>query len=470
MNIGLEVHFQLNTMTKLFCACRNRTGQKPNSDVCPVCCGLPGVLPVLNDNALEKALKAAIALGMEIHRQIQFDRKNYFYPDLPKGYQISQLNYPVAINGMFEIWSLEGVRKIPISRLHLEEDAGKTIFNTATDNRFLDFNRCGTPLIEIVTLPELHSSEEAATFVRWLRSMMLYLGVCNGNMETGDIRVDVNISIKKDAAGDLGPKVELKNLNSIRYMKNAIDFEISRQTRRMAAGQSVCQETRFWDEKIKETGSLRNKENAEDYRYLPEPDLTAVPVSLNRINDLKEALPERFSRKMSRFINDCGLPVRDAEIIAEYPETAAYFESVLISGLNPALVSRWLINDVLSRVKDPSRIDRFYLKPDSLSQLIALVVDGKITRRSAKRVMDIMAQTKRPVLEIVKAHHLYRMDDADEIDKIIQLVVDDNQKILDEFKGGPEQKKVFLTGLVMKATHGRADPKILVNRIETRYL
>lgn len=469
VTIGLEVHFQLNTNTKLFCACRNRHGQVANTDICPVCCGLPGALPVLNHDALEKALKAAIALDLDLLPQVQFDRKNYYYPDLPKGYQITQVHCPVAENGIFKIPAEGGMKGIRISRLHLEEDAGKTVYKKGIDNRFIDFNRSGTPLVEIVTLPDLHSSLEAGTCVRWLRSSMLYLGVCNGDMAAGDIRVDVNVSVKNSRAPGLGQKVELKNLNSVRYMQNAIDFEIKRQASVLLAGQTVRRETRFWNERRNETGSARQKEYREDYRYFPDPDLTAITISESWKNRLRYSLPALFSQKIRKFICGYGLTVREAEILAEHPEMAAYFENVLKSGITPDIVAKWLVNDVLAKIKDACRINRFHMTADSFSQLITLVVDGKISRRSAKMVMDLMAQTKQSVSEIVKEQHLYRIDHADEIEKIVQIVVDENKNMLENFKGGADKKRRYLTGLVMRKTNGRANPETVAEILEKRF-
>jgi len=469
VNIGLEVHFQLNTNTKLFCACRNRHGQVANTDICPVCCGLPGALPVLNHDALEKALQAAMALGLDLLPQIQFDRKNYYYPDLPKGYQITQVHCPVAENGIFKIPAEGEMKGIRISRLHLEEDAGKTVYQRGIDDRFIDFNRSGTPLIEIVTRPDLHSSLEAGTFVRWLRASMLYLGVCNGNMEAGDIRVDVNVSVKNSRVTGLGRKVELKNLNSVRYVQNAIDFEIKRQTSVLLTGQTVCQETRFWNERRKATESARQKEYMDDYRYFPDPDLTAITISESWKNRLRFSLPALFSQKIQKFICEYGLTVREAEILAEYPQMAAYFENVLKSGIRPDIVARWLVNDVLARIKDARRINRFHMNAQSFSELISLVVDGKISRRSAKMVMDRMAQTTQSVLEIVKEQQLYRIDHFDEIEEIIQMVVDDNKNMLEDFKGGADKKRHYLTGLVMRKTNGRANPETVAEILEKRF-
>ncbi|HMJ87050.1 MAG TPA: Asp-tRNA(Asn)/Glu-tRNA(Gln) amidotransferase subunit GatB [Vicinamibacterales bacterium] len=451
--IGLEIHAQLLTASKIFCSCSTAFGAAPNTHVCPVCLGLPGPLPVLNREAVDLATRAALALGCRINESSLFARKNYFYPDLPKGYQISQYERPLATGG-----ALTGVG---ITRVHMEEDAGKSIHEGFADSdrkTYVDFNRSGVPLIEIVTEPDLRSAADAAAFFSRLREILVWLGVNDGNMEEGSLRCDANVSVRRAGETTLGTKAEVKNLNSFRFLEKALDHEIERQIEIVGSGARVVQETRLWDPAAGHTVSMRSKEEAHDYRYFPEPDLPPLMVDAARVERIRAGMPELPEARRRRFVDRYALPEYDAAQLTQSREVSDYFEAAVAAGASPKVAGNWIINIAGSS-----------LPIDRLTGLLALVEKNVISGSIAKTVFDTMIASGRTAEEIVAAEDLAQIDDEGQIARLVAEVLARNASAVAQYRGGKSSAFGFLVGQVMKAAGGKANPK-RVNELLKRVL
>jgi aspartyl-tRNA(Asn)/glutamyl-tRNA(Gln) amidotransferase subunit B len=464
--IGLEVHVQLNTRTKIFCSCSTAFKAEPNTQVCPICMGLPGVLPVLNEEALKKAIMAGLALHARVSRYSKFDRKNYFYPDLPKAFQISQFDKPICIGGFIEVRTPEGVKKIGITRLHMEEDAGKSIHSDDPGRKisFVNFNRTGVPLVEIVSEPDIRSADEAYEYLQNLKTTMKYLDVSDCNMEEGSLRCDVNISLREKGAVKFGEKVEIKNLNSFRAVKQAIEFEIVRQSGKLNSGEKIVQETRLWDADRNETFSMRSKEEAHDYRYFPEPDLAPVILDENYINSIENAIPELPDAKLKRFTREYGLPEYDAGVLTSTRQLADYFESAVRNGSNPKRASNWIMSELLARVSDAEQIGSFIVTPEKLSGLMQLIEKDIISGKIAKSVFEEMISSGGDAASIVKEKGLTQVTDILAIESMVDAVIAGNPASVNDYRNGKDKALKFLVGQVMKESGGKANPQ-LVNEI-----
>ena len=466
--IGLEIHAQLLTRTKIFCGCSTRFGDPPNANICPVCLGLPGALPVLNRRAVDLAARAAVALGCRLHDGSIFARKNYFYPDLPKGYQISQYDRPLATEGAVGIETDQGVRRLGIIRVHLEEDAGKSLhegFADSHDRTYLDYNRSGVPLIEIVTRPDLRSADEAARFFERLRSTLVWIGVNDGNMEEGSLRCDANVSVRRAGAEALGTKAEVKNLNSFRYLQKALEYEIARQVGIVEGGGRVAQETRLWDQAAGRTVSMRSKEEAHDYRYFPEPDLPPVSLTPARIAAIEAELPELPEARRARFMATYALSPYDAAELTRSRETAEYFEAAARASGNPKAAANWIMGELSRKLKETGdALDRAGLTPERLAGLIALVDGGTLNSTTAKDVFEKMYGTTDPADEIVRREGLAQISDEGALLDPIRRVLDEHADAVAQYRGGKKAAFGFLVGQVMRAMSGKASPQ-LVNEL-----
>ena len=461
--IGLEIHAQLLTASKIFCGCSASFGAAPNTHVCPVCLGFPGALPVLNRMAVELGVRAALALGCRINQHSIFARKNYFYPDLPKGYQISQYEQPLASAGLVDLETAAGARRIGITRVHLEEDAGKSLHEGFADSdrkTYVDYNRSGTPLIEIVTEPDLRSAADAAEFFTRLRATLVWLGVNDGNMEEGSLRCDANVSIRKAGAATLGTKAEVKNLNSFRFLQKALEYEIDRQIDVLQAGGRIVQETRLWDSAAGVTVSMRSKEEAHDYRYFPEPDLPPVVVTEPGVAAIRAAMPELPDARRRRFAAAFGLSEYDAAQLTQSRTTAEFFERMLAAGAPPKAASNWIMGELARALKARGRdLSDPPLAPERLAGLIALIDSGKISGAIAKDVFEKMLETGRSADDIVAAEGLTQIDDEREIAALVARVIGDNADAVAQYRGGRAATFGFLVGQAMKAAGGKANPK-----------
>jgi len=471
--IGLEVHVQLLTKTKIFCGCANRFGDAPNSNVCPVCLGLPGTLPVLNRRSVEMAMRASLAINCRVHEHSRFARKNYFYPDLPKGYQISQYELPLATGGWIEV-EVAGVRKrIGITRLHLEEDAAKNLhegFAESATKAYIDYNRCGTPLSEIVSEPDMRTPEEAYAYLTALRQILLYTGVSDCNMEEGSLRCDANVSVRLRGAAAFGTKVEVKNLNSFRYLQKALEFEIERHIGVLENGGKIIQETRLWNQGESRTVSMRSKEKAHDYRYFPEPDLLPVHVGATWREEVQRMLPELPEAKRQRLITSYGITAYDAEVLTTDVALASYFEAAVKAGASGKNTANWMQTELLRRLNDSGKqIDASPVSPAALGELVKLVESGQITGASGKKVFVAMFESGRSAAEIVAAEGLAQVVDENAIEKAAREVIEKNPDNVAKFKSGNEGVFKFFVGQVMRATRGQASPQA-VNDILRRLL
>ncbi len=466
--IGLEVHVQLKTDTKIFCGCSTRFGAPANSQTCPVCLGLPGVLPVLNEDVLKKGIIAGLAINCEIASYSKFDRKNYFYPDLPKAYQISQYDKPVCLNGFVDINSNGVQKRIGITRLHLEEDAGKLIHSedSSDPNSYVDLNRTGVPLAEIVSEPDMRSADEAYEYLQKIKTIMKYAEVSDVNMEEGSLRCDVNISIREKGETGLGQKVEIKNLNSFKFVKAAIDYEFNRQVELAENGEldSIVQETRLWNSDLMKTYSMRSKEDAHDYRYFPDPDLPPVIIEDDFINMLKENLPELPDAKKERFITQYGIPEYDAGVLTSVRQLAEYYEKVISNKTDPKKASNWIMSELMGQIEDPEKIDEFPVTAEKLASLLLLVENNTINGKIAKTVFREMIESGLDAEAIVEKKGLRQVSDTGEIEKIIDSILEANKQSVDDFKNGKSKALGFLVGQVMKESKGKANPQI-VNEI-----
>ena len=461
--IGLEVHVQLLTNTKIFCACANRFGDAPNSNVCPVCLGLPGTLPILNKRAVELAMRASLALNCTVHEHSRFARKNYFYHDLPKGYQISQYELPLATNGWIEIDHEGAKKRIGITRLHLEEDAAKNLhegFSESATKAYIDYNRCGTPLSEIVSEPDMRAPEEAYAYLTTLRQIMFYTGVSDCNMEEGSLRCDANVSVRLRGAKEFGTKVEVKNLNSFRYVQKAIEYEIERHIGVLESGGRISQETRLWNQDESRTVSMRSKEKAHDYRYFPEPDLLPVQVSDAWREEVLHALPELPEAKRARFISAHGLTPYDAGVLTAAQSLADYFESVVKSGAPAKTAANWIQTELLRRLNDSGKeIEASPVSPAALGELLKLVESGQITVSIGKKVFATMFESGRGANEVVAAEGLAQINDTSALEQAAREVIEKNPDNVAKFKSGNEGVFKFFVGQVMRATRGQANPQ-----------
>ena len=469
--IGLEIHAQLQTRTKIFCGCSTAFGAPPNSQVCPVCLGLPGALPVLNRNAVDFAIKAALALGCDIQPLSIFARKNYFYPDLPKGYQISQYERPLALRGSLGIGADR--KSVRLTRIHLEEDAGKSLHEGFADSdrrTYVDYNRSGVPLIEIVTEPDMRSAAEAADFFERLRDLLVWIGVNDGNMEEGSLRCDGNVSVRPVGRQAFGTKTEVKNVNSFRYIQKALEYEIDRQVDLLRSGGQVMQETRLWDSGAARTFSMRSKEEAHDYRYFPEPDLLPVVVNAERIAAVRETMPEMPDARRQRFVAAYSLPEYDAGVLTQTSQLADYFERVAAGAGNPKAASNWVMGELLRTLKErgASIVDA-RLTPDALAGLIRLVDGGKLSTSMAKDVFAKMYDSGRSADDVVAAEGLGQIDDERALLGLVQSVMAANADAVAQYRAGKNATFGFLVGQVMKGSGGKANPK-LANQLLRREL
>jgi len=460
--IGLEIHAQLRTRTKIFCGCSTAFGAAPNTQVCPVCLGLPGALPVLNRQAVDYAIKAALALGCEVQPQSIFARKNYFYPDLPKGYQISQYERPLALGGGLEIAGAG--KRIGLTRIHMEEDAGKSLHEGFPDSdrrTYIDYNRSGVPLIEIVTEPDLRSAAEAAEFFARLRDILVWLGVNDGNMEEGSLRCDANVSVRPAGQQAFGTKTEVKNLNSFRYVQKALEYEIERQVDLLERGGRVVQETRLWDSASGRTSSMRSKEEAHDYRYFPEPDLPPVVVDAARVETVRRTMPELPEARRRRFVAAYGLPEYDAGVLTQSPALADYFERAAAEAGNAKAVSNWVMGELLRTLNERGTpVDAVPLAPGALAGLVRLVDQGTISSSIAKEVFAKMYDSGRSAGEIVAAEGLAQIGDESALVAIVRDVMAANADAVAQYRAGKQATFGYLVGQVMRRSGGKANPKL----------
>ena len=470
--IGLEVHARLKTNSKIFCSCPSEFGAAPNLNICPVCTGQPGTLPVLNEKAVEYIVRTGLALGCAINRRSVFARKQYFYPDLPKNYQISQYELPVCGPGFVEIESENGAKKIGVTRIHLEEDAGKLLHAIGArelDYSLADYNRTGVPLMEIVSDPDMHSPQDAFQYLSALKNILEYIGVCDCNMEEGKFRCDANVSIRPEGREKLGTKVELKNMNSLSGVRDAIAFEIERQTEALSSGGVIVQETRLWDTERGVTVSMRAKEEAHDYRYFPEPDLVPIDLDERRIEEISRGLPELPAARKVRFISKMGLSEYDAGVMTADKALADYYEAALRdvpAGADaPKTVANWMSTELLGRLNAANKtIHESPVTPPALAGLITLITNATISGKMAKAVFDEMFSSGRPAGDIVKERGLVQISDEGAVEKLCDEAIAENPKAVAEFKSGKERALGSLVGAVMKKSSGRANPQ-LANKI-----
>ncbi|KXS45271.1 MULTISPECIES: Asp-tRNA(Asn)/Glu-tRNA(Gln) amidotransferase subunit GatB [unclassified Candidatus Frackibacter] len=462
VTIGLEVHAQLDTNTKIFCSCSTEFGAEPNVHTCPVCLGLPGVLPVLNKKAVEYAIKTGLALNCDIASFSKFDRKNYFYPDLPKAYQISQFDLPLCTDGHINVKTEDEEVRVRINRIHMEEDAGKLVHDGTTDEGSLvDYNRVGTPLIEIVTEPDIHSPAQAVAYLKELKSILEYLEVSDCNMAEGSLRCDANASIKPKGQEELGTKTELKNMNSFKAIEKALKYEIKRQAKVLNAGKEVIQETRMWDDDLGKTFSMRGKEEAHDYRYFPEPDLVPMEVDESWLEKIEEDIPELPTDRKARFINEFGLPEYDAEVLTDSKDIADFFEATVNKHDDPKSVSNWVMGDLMRLLNEENlEINEADITADGLAEMLALMDDGTISSKIAKTVFEEMFKTGKDPDTIVEEKGLKQISDEDELGNVIDGVIENNPDAVADYKGGKDQAIGYLVGQVMKETRGKADPQL----------
>lgn len=463
--IGLEVHAQMLTDTKIFCGCSTKFGSDPNTQTCQVCIGMPGVLPVLNRKAVEFAIKTGLAMNCRISPYSRFARKNYFYPDLPKGYQISQYELPICECGYIEIVVDGEVKKIGITRIHMEEDAGKNIHESASGGgnySFVDLNRTGVPLMEIVSEPDIRSPKEASEYMKKLRSILRYLGVCDGNMEQGSLRCDANVSIRPVGRKELGTRTEVKNINSFRFVEKALEYEIKRQAHILEEGGKIIQETRLWDSAAGVTQSMRSKEEAHDYRYFPDPDLVPIAAARELIEEIKAALPELPDAKRERFVSQYGLPEHDADLLTSERAVSEWYENAVSAGGPPKAVSNWMMVELMRLLNDENKsIEECPLRPERLSGMLKLMDNGTISGKIAKTVFEEMYRSGKDADTVVKEKGLVQISDEGAIEKAVDDVLAKSAKEAERYRAGEEKLIGFFVGQVMKAMKGKANPQVL---------
>ena len=468
--IGVEVHAQLRTRSKLFCACGTTFGLTANSQTCPVCLGLPGTLPVINEKAVEMAVRTGLALNSTIGVRNRFARKNYFYPDLPKGYQISQYEAPICEQGWIDVTVGGNRKRVRITRAHLEEDAGKNLHEAGSGMSLVDLNRAGTPLLEIVTEPDLSSSEEVVAYLKTLRDLLMYLDVCDGNMEEGSFRCEPNLSLRPTGQAAYGTKVELKNINSFKFVKDAVDYEIKRQTKVLSEGGKIRQETRLWNHDRGETAVMRSKEEAHDYRYFPDPDLVPMDISPAWIEELRQGLPELATAKQQRFISEYDVPEYDAGILTSSKALSLYFEACVKLYPHPKTVSNWVMGELLRELKQAGiEADASPVTPERLVALLMLVDQSVISLKVAREIFPDMYTSGKAPAQIVQEKGLTQLSDEGALVTIIQEVLTKNPVQVAQFKEGKQQVLGFLVGQVMKASGGKANPG-KVNELLARQL
>jgi aspartyl-tRNA(Asn)/glutamyl-tRNA(Gln) amidotransferase subunit B len=463
--IGLEVHVQLLTSTKIFCGCSTRFGATPNSQTCPVCLGLPGALPVLNKKVVEYAIRAGLATNCAISPRSIFARKNYFYPDLPKGYQISQYELPICTGGHLDIDGEWGTKRIGITRIHMEEDAGKLVHSDIpglASGSGVDLNRACTPLLEIVSEPDIRTADEAVAYLKKLHQIVVYLGISDGNMEEGSFRCDANVSVMPVGSDKFGTRTETKNVNSFKFVKQAIEHEIERQIELIEEGGTVVQETRLFDPAAGTTRSMRGKEEAHDYRYFPDPDLVPLVISNDWVEDTRLSLPELPEAKVARYQNELGLTAYDAEVLTATRELAEYFEACLAAGAQPKMAANWVMGEVTRGLNDNGlAITACPVSPQPLADLLALIDKGTISGKIAKTVFDEMWQNGGAPARIVEEKGLVQVSDTGEIEKIIDEIMAANTGQVDEYRSGKEKVFGFFVGQVMRASKGKANPAVV---------
>ena len=469
--IGLEVHAQMLTDTKIFCGCSTKFGSEPNTQTCPVCIGMPGVLPVLNRTALEFAVKTGIATNCTVSAYSRFARKNYFYPDLPKGYQISQYELPICEHGYLEIIVDGDTKKIGITRIHMEEDAGKNIHEGGGSFSFVDLNRAGVPLMEIVSEPEIRSPREAVEYMKKLRTILRYLGVCDGNMEEGSLRCDANISVRPAGQKEFGTRAEVKNINSFRFVEKALDYEIKRQIKILDEGGKIIQETRLWNSSRGITESMRGKEEAHDYRYFPDPDLVPIIADQDWIDRIKTSLPELPDIKIKRFVSGYGLPANDADFLACDKPAADWFEASVNLGGQPKNVANWMMGDLMKLLNEDARsIENCPLKPEQLVEMLKLIDKGTISGKIAKTVFEEMYKTGKDAEVIVREKGLVQISDTGAIEQAVDDVIAKYPAEVERFRAGEEKLTGFFVGQVMKITKGKANPQMVNELLRKKLL
>lgn len=458
--IGLEIHVELNTKSKIFCSCSTKFGERPNENTCPICTGLPGTLPVLNEEVVKLAIRAGKALNCEINTVNKFDRKNYFYPDLPKAYQISQFDLPICDKGYIDIETERGPKRINLTRIHLEEDAGKLIHLEGEPVTLVDYNRTGVPLIEIVSDPDMRSPEEAVEFLKTLKSILEYTEVSDCRMEQGSLRCDANISIREMGQKEYNTRVEIKNLNSFKEIQKALHKEEKRQKELYSFGEGhkIRQETRKWDSSKGKTVPMRSKEEAHDYRYFPEPDLPPVIIDKDTIIGIEKELPELPEQKKDRFLKEYMLSKYEIDILVGNKALAAYFEEVISLGIRPKDASNWILSELLRVLKDEEG-DEIPVRSEHLATLIKLIEEGKISHTAGKEVFDQLAVTDKTPEEIIEEKGLVQISGTDELEKIIKKIIEENTDAVEDFKNGKPKAIGFLMGQIMKASKGKANPK-----------
>jgi len=468
--IGLEVHLHLNTKTKAFCGCSTEFGKEPNSQVCPVCLGFPGSLPVYNQTALDYAIKVALALNCKVQEYTKFDRKNYFYPDLPKNYQVSQYDLPLSVSGFLDIEIEDKFKRIGITRVHMEEDAGKLIHQD--DCSLVDFNRTGVPLLEIVSEPDISSPEEAYEYLSALKSTIQYLEVSDCDMEKGSLRCDANISLRPAGAKALGVKTELKNMNSFKGVKDALSYEIRRQAEILDSGETLTQETRLWDVKAQETVSMRTKEGAKDYRYFPEPDLPPFVIKEDKIAEIRKTIPELPKEKMQRFIKEYGLSEYDAKVLVSSKKTSQFSEEAMkkSADTNKKPLANWIIGPLAAlAASNNCQIYELKITTDSLIELIELIENKQvISNLAGKAVLEEMHKTQKSAKEIIAEKNLAQISDSGSLAGIIEEVIKENPKSVADFKAGKANAVMFLVGQTMRKSAGKANPKVVQDLIKKR--
>ena len=472
--IGCEVHVELKTKTKIFCSCPTDFGGAPNTHVCPVCLGLPGTLPVLNKRVLEYAVKAGLAMNCDIARFSKFDRKNYFYPDLTKAYQISQFDLPICRNGYIDIKTEQGEKRIGITRIHMEEDAGKLVHQgisiTTSAGSMVDYNRAGVPLIEIVTEPDMRSAEDVIAFLTNLKAIIEYIGISDARMEQGSLRCDVNLSIRPAGQKTFGTRAEIKNLNSFRAVERVIEYEINRQTEILESGGQVVQETRTWDDTKGCTFSLRSKEDADEYRYFPDPDLPPIIVTEQYIAELRDSIPELPQAKRTRLIEEDGLPEYDADVITASKALADFYDGVRKHYGNAKKISNWIMVELLAKVNaEGIAVEDIKIRPSQMAALLNLIDCGDISGKIAKKIFAEMFSTGKDADIIIKEQGLVQISDEDTLKELIAQIVEANPKSVEDYKAGKNKAMGFLVGQIMKQSKGQANPT-LINKLLTEKL
>ena len=468
--VGLEVHAELNTASKIYCSCRNAFGMEVNTQCCPVCMGMPGTLPTLNEKVVAYAAKMGYALNCTINSVSKQDRKNYFYPDLPKAYQISQFDIPLCEHGYLDIWVDGEERRIGVTRIHIEEDAGKLIHDDSFTGTLVDFNRCGVPLIEIVSEPDLRSSAEAKAYLDTIKSILEYLNISDCKMQEGSIRCDINVSVHKPGE-PFGTRVEMKNVNTFSGAVRAIEYEAARQVEVLEAGGTISQETRRWDDLKGENVLLRSKEDAQDYRYFPEPDLLTIVLNEEKLKELKDSIPELPNKKKVRYIKEMGLPEADAVLLAETKEKSDFFESILAAApIKAKNAANWVLGDVSRLMNEQNKsINDLNLDPKQIAEIIALIEGNKISSSAGKQVFDEMMKTGKKPAEIVKEKGLEQVSDTSALQAIVDGVVANNQKSITDYKNGKTNALGFLVGQCMKASKGKGNPALMKEML-SKYL